>query len=191
MSDTLQGPQSSTNIKFYEELSKQMGNLYLTGDFADVTFCIKEAKIPAHRIILASRSTYFRALLLGGFAESNEKEIALEVPLEAFKYLLQYFYSAELSLEDLNEDTIMDILCLAHEYGLFELVTSVSKHLGKMLKLTNVWKTFDIAKLYKFETLIDDCWLFVDLHSKYIVEFGFESLSEVSDFLCCSSSDHL
>lgn len=157
---------------------------YLNEDFADITFCFETVKIPAHRIILATRSTFFRALLCGGFAESNLKEISLKVQVDSFKSLLLYIYSGELSLNVMTEDQILDILCLASEYCVFELVAYVSKHLRKMLQLENVWKILDIAQTHHFHTLIDACWDFVDLHAQVIIEFSFEYLSEVrSDFI--------
>ena len=38
-------------------------------DFADVFFVVGGAEIPAHRVVLAARSEYFRAMLTGRFLE--------------------------------------------------------------------------------------------------------------------------
>jgi hypothetical protein len=50
---------------FYEfsdvtSLLKQVETLYLTENYSDVTLIVESERFPAHRVILASRSTYFR-----------------------------------------------------------------------------------------------------------------------------------
>lgn len=70
-----------------------MAQLCMSDDYSDVTFIVEEHKIPAHRVILAARSEYFRALLYGGLSETTQHDIKLEIPLEAFKCLLGYIYS--------------------------------------------------------------------------------------------------
>lgn len=75
--------------------SDQMAQLCMSYDYSDVTFIVEEQKIPGHRVILAARSEYFRALLYGGLSESTQHVIKLEIPLEAFKCLLGYIYSGK------------------------------------------------------------------------------------------------
>lgn len=182
---------TSDKIELYSQLSNEMGKLCLSNDFADVTFYIETEKIPAHRAVLAARSSYFRALLFGGFAETSKREITLKVPVEAFKCLLKFIYGGELLLDEMTEAKIIDVLCVANEYGFFELVTCIAKYLGKMLRLDNFWKLFDIAQLHGFQTLIDDCWNFADLHATDFIASSFESFSEVSHFLRFSSGKHI
>lgn len=44
----------------------------------------------AHKLILAARSDYFRAMLFGGLSESTSNEIQLDsVPVNAFKIILK------------------------------------------------------------------------------------------------------
>lgn len=70
-----------------------MAQLCMSQDYSDVTFIVENQKLPGHRVILAARSEYFRALLYGGLSESTQKEINLNIPLDAFKALLRYIYS--------------------------------------------------------------------------------------------------
>merc|ERR1711893_490001 len=87
-------------------------------------------KIPAHKVVLAARSEYFRALLYGGMRESSQSEVKLvETPHVAFKHLLKYIYTGLLSLHSFKEDLILDILGLAHLYGFLELEHSISEYL--------------------------------------------------------------
>jgi BTB/POZ domain-containing protein 9 len=53
-------------IHLTAKFSEQMAQLCLNQDYADVVFIVENQKLPAHKVILASRSEYFRALLYGG-----------------------------------------------------------------------------------------------------------------------------
>lgn len=75
-----------------------MAQLCMSSDYSDVTFNVENHKLPAHRVILAARSEYFRALLYGGLSETTQTEIELQIPLEAFKALLRYIYSGQFFL---------------------------------------------------------------------------------------------
>lgn len=72
-----------------------MAQLCMSSDYSDVIFNVENQKLPAHRVILAARSEYFRALLYGGLAETTQTEIQLQIPLAAFKALLRYIYSGK------------------------------------------------------------------------------------------------
>lgn len=78
-----------------DQFSDQMAQLCLSTDYSDVTFIVQNRKLPAHRVILAARSEYFRALLYGGLSESHQTEIELDVPYEAFTALIKFIYSGK------------------------------------------------------------------------------------------------
>ena len=62
--------------------------------------------------------SHFRALLYGGMRESSQAEIELkDTPLNAFKHLLSYIYTGTMTLANLRDDLILEILGLAHQYG--------------------------------------------------------------------------
>ncbi|EYC07262.1 hypothetical protein Y032_0071g557 [Ancylostoma ceylanicum] len=70
-------------------LSDNIGSLFLNTDFSDVVFVVDGEKFPAHKVLLAARSEYFRAMLYGGLKESDEGEIVLEeTNVFAFRILL-------------------------------------------------------------------------------------------------------
>jgi len=60
---------------------------------------VEKQLFSAHKVILAARSDYFRALLFGGLKESSLTEIELkDTPLAAFKQLLRYIYTGQVSI---------------------------------------------------------------------------------------------
>lgn len=86
-------------------LSEDIGALYLSDDYSDVTLIVSGQRFNGHKVILAARSEYFRALLYGGLKESMQNEIELKEPtLPAFKGLLKYIYTGHMSLANQREE---------------------------------------------------------------------------------------
>lgn len=165
------------------EFSQQMGQLCMSAEYSDVTFVVENTRISAHKIILAARSSYFRALLYGGLAESSQQEIDLKVPLEAFKVLLGYIYTGCISLVKLREEQILDTLGLANQYGFETLEIAISTYLTNNLSLNNCCAILDAARLYSLETLSTVCMTFMDRNSTDLLNHKtFKTLSQ--DSLC-------
>lgn len=176
-------PKRTGEIELTQKFSEQLSQLLLNNDYSDVTFIVEEHKIPhrlpAHRVILAARSEYFRALLYGGLSESTQSEIQLKIPLEAFKILLRYIYSGNMSLAQMKTEHILDTLGLANQYGFTELEQAISGYLREALSLTNVCSILDAARLYCLESLTNVCHNFMDTNATDILSHeSFKNLSQ-------------
>uniref|UniRef100_A0A0A1X880 BTB/POZ domain-containing protein 9 n=1 Tax=Zeugodacus cucurbitae TaxID=28588 RepID=A0A0A1X880_ZEUCU len=175
----------SDDVKLTERFSEQMAQLCMNDDYSDVTFIVENQRLPAHRVILAARSEYFRALLFGGLCESRQSEIELQIPVEAFKALLKYIYSGHIPLAQMDEDNILDTLGLANQYGFSELEHAISQYLRQYLALNNVCAILDAARLYNLDKLTEVCLTFMDRNAALILEhesfsaLSMESLKEV------------
>uniref|UniRef100_A0A1B0AX67 BTB/POZ domain-containing protein 9 n=1 Tax=Glossina palpalis gambiensis TaxID=67801 RepID=A0A1B0AX67_9MUSC len=171
----------SDAVELTELFSAQMAQLCLNEDYSDVTFIVENQRLPAHRVMLAARSEYFRALLYGGLSESTQKDIHLKVPVEAFKALLRYIYSGHLFLSQMDEDNILDTLGLANQYGLTELELAISDYLVQYLALNNACAILDAARLYNLEKLTKVCLTFMDRNAADILQHEtFKNLSKES-----------
>lgn len=170
------------DIEHLNQLSDHLSSLCLSHEYSDVTFIVEGQKLYAHKVILAARSEYFRALLYGGLKESNQDEIVLrDAPLKAFKILLKYIYTGHMFLMTLKEDIILDTLGLAHQYGFQDLEASISDILKQILKLKNVCAILDTAHLYGLEKLVKVCHSFLDIHaSEILTHESFVTLSQSS-----------
>lgn len=142
-------------VEHVNHLSDQLGKLYLSDEFSDVLLVLGDNQtIPAHKVILAARSEYFRALLFGGMRESSQHEVKLvDTPFVAFKHLLKYIYTGNISLHSYKEDMILEVLSLAHLYGFLELETSISEYLKAVLCVKSVCLIYDTASLYQLSDL--------------------------------------
>ena len=87
---------------------------------ADVTIRVDNRQFQCHKLILASRSDYFQALLESGMMETHLDEITLEgIPSFLFQEILKYLYSG-LVPKDLK-DYAMDLFPHADQYLLEDL----------------------------------------------------------------------
>lgn len=177
-------PGSSKKMGISGTITTYNASLFLNTNFSDVTILVENESFPAHKIVLA-RFDYFRALFLGGLAESTQKEIRLEVGAVPFKNILRYIYHDYLSLESISTKTIIDILHLADMYNL-ELADIIVEHIKQMLTVENI---SNILELTRHERLIEACYIFADRNaSEFLRHASFQNLSEVSFKLLASFS---
>ncbi|XP_069811023.1 BTB/POZ domain-containing protein 9 [Dendropsophus ebraccatus] len=164
-------------------LSEHVGALINGEEYSDVTFIVDKMRFPAHRVILAARCQYFRALLYGGMRESRpEAEITLQdTSAEAFAMLMKYMYTGRASLRDEREEVLLDFLSLAHKYGFPELEDSTSEYLCTILKIQNVCMIYDVASLYSLSKLCATCCMFMDRNAQDVLSSeGFLTLSKTA-----------
>ncbi|XP_076667773.1 BTB (POZ) domain containing 9 isoform X1 [Andrena cerasifolii] len=158
------------DIEHINHLSEDIGALYLSDDCSDVTLIVGGQRFNGHKIILAARSQYFRALLFGGLKESTQSEIELkDANLAAFKGLLEYIYTGRMSLTDRREEVVLDILGLAHLYGFSELESAISDYLKEILDIKNVCPILDAALLYQLDFLTRVCHEYMDKHACQVI----------------------
>ena len=80
----------------------EFGSLLDDPTSVDVTFVVNNERIPAHRTILAARSTYFRTMFSSGMKEAQDGNdiIVQDTSPAAFRAMLLYLYTDELAFDD-------------------------------------------------------------------------------------------
>lgn len=122
-----------------------------------------------HKVILAARSEYFRAMLFGGLSESTKNEITMKVNAAAFKILLKYIYTGKINLRQMltpQMNLLLDTLGLANLYGYVELKDEISNFLKNSLRLDNVCNILDASRLYELDSLVNICYTFIDKNAE-------------------------
>ncbi|XP_043487969.1 BTB/POZ domain-containing protein 9 [Polistes fuscatus] len=182
---------SSGEVEHTNLLSEDIGALHLSNNYTDVTLIVSGQRFNGHKIILAARSQYFRALLFGGLKESTQEEIELKgASLAAFKKLFKYIYTGRMSLANLREEVIVDILSLAHQYGFLELESAISDYLKEILSVKNFCLIFDASRLYQLEFLTKVCYEYVNKNAAEIIHhdsFLQLSPSAINELISCDS----
>lgn len=122
-----------------------------------------------HKVILAARAEYFRAMLYGGLSESTKNEITLNVNKDAFKVILRYIYTGKINLRQMltpQMNLILDTLGLSNLFGYVELKEEISNFLKSSLRLDNVCNILDASRLYELQTLVNICYTFIDKNAE-------------------------
>lgn len=122
-----------------------------------------------HKVILAARAEYFRAMLYGGMSESTKSEITLNVNREAFKLILKYIYTGKINLRQMltpQMNLILDTLGLSNLFGYLELKEEISNFLKNSLRLDNVCNILDASRLYELDALVNICNTFIDKNAE-------------------------
>ncbi|XP_055326142.1 BTB/POZ domain-containing protein 9-like, partial [Sitodiplosis mosellana] len=148
------------------EILQLLSDICMNDEHADVTFVVENEKIPAHKTILSLRSSYFRSLFGGAFAESAQAEVELEVPVNAFKAILKYMYTGCLSLAALESHQIIEVYDLAEQYDFSASMKKIIlDYLTANLTLDNCGSILNAAHLYSIKDLQTACMKFMDSHS--------------------------
>lgn len=75
-----------------------------------------------------------------------------------------------MGLSMLREDTVLDMLGLAHQFNFQELETAISDYLRQVLALRNVCSVLDAARLYGLGALMDYCYNFLDKNATEVLQ---------------------
>ncbi len=88
--------------------------------------------------------------------------------------------TALLSWFCLQEELLLDVLGLAHQYGFQELEVAISDYLKSTLNIGNVCLIFDLASMYSLASLSQTCCEFMDRNAGDILHSdSFLTLSAV------------
>lgn len=118
---------------------KDMVSMLDNGTFSDVVFVLGDSRIKAHKCILASRCSFFASMFSVGMRESQESVISVQdITPFTFKCLLEFIYTDQINLVQLNQDQVIDVLIAANRYGLDRLKRLCEKTLVKNIDMDNV-----------------------------------------------------
>ncbi|CAE1248590.1 BTBD9 [Acanthosepion pharaonis] len=193
-------PAPSGQVDHVSSLSENLGDLIENSEYSDITILVEGVPFKCHKVILAARSEYFRALLYGGMLESQPgtKEIELQnTSAKAFDALQRYMYTGRMNLVEAKEENLLNILGLAHQYGFVELESAISDYLKATLNIRNVCLIYDLANMYNLTSLCQVCKEFIDrnamdiLHSESFYSLSQSSVKELlsRDSFCAQEID--
>ncbi|KAK8067698.1 hypothetical protein PG996_006810 [Apiospora saccharicola] len=94
-------------------------SLFKKDQFYDATLVVNGEKWPVHKIILCTRSEYFRKAFTGSFVEANTSEIIIDChPTLAVDGVLHYLYSGFVAIDSFTTlDSAIDLFVAADYFG--------------------------------------------------------------------------
>ena len=114
----MDNPDHKCEVEQLYKVFTEMHRLQQNNTFCDISVEVDGSTFHAHKIVLASSSDFFAAMLKSDFKESHESKATISGTPEAFQILLDFAYSGKLSF---SLETVMDVMEMAH-YLQFEAV---------------------------------------------------------------------
>ncbi|KAK9756671.1 hypothetical protein RND81_01G113800 [Saponaria officinalis] len=127
----------------------RLKQFYLAGDYSDVEIRVGDYSfvVCSHKIIIGLWSVPFMKMFTNGMSESISSKVHLrEVSAEAFKTMLDYMYSGELSMEELkeNQSLLLHVLLLADRFDIRLLQQECCKILLEFLSEDSVCQVLQV-----------------------------------------------
>lgn len=148
---------------------------YKSGKYCDVTLKIGETqKLRAHRVILASFSPYFEALLGDNWEEGKKDEIeVLGLDEDAVSVLIEFAYSGHV---DISKDNVQTLLEAANYLGVEFVKKSCEEFLRNAMDDRTCLGIWQLADLFSLKELNE--------HAKQHALRHFTGVCEKEEFLC-------
>jgi speckle-type POZ protein len=169
-------------------LSQHLRDLLEKGEGADVVFEVAGEKIAAHRWLLASRSSVFRAELFGPMKEGEGGTADVirvdDMEAEVFRGLLHFTYTDSLPVtesKDEDEDVVCQhMLVAADRYDLERLKLLCEKKLCKYIDVRTVGIILALAEQHHCEGLKKACFYFLSSPSNLTAAAATEGFQHLS-----------
>ncbi|XP_033735166.1 BTB/POZ domain-containing protein 6-like [Pecten maximus] len=151
----------------------------------DISFKLGKAGsdvVPAHKFVLASRSSVFRAMLYGPLAEKSCTVDIPDVESGIFKCFLRYVYTDNCAI---TSDNVTALMYTAHKYNVRRLVKECGQFMMDNMSTANVCTIMENANLFDNRELRQKCLEFIQnqcteiVESKLLTSLGPDCLGEV------------
>nr|XP_015914419.2 uncharacterized protein LOC107444719 [Parasteatoda tepidariorum] len=153
-------------------LQQHLRNMLDEKHYADVKLRAGDEVIFAHKCLLASRSPVFKAMLDQEMPESKTNTIDIrDVEAKILKYFLEYIYTG--TVNDLNDETALNLLVVADKYQVSPLTEKCSTFLKSVFSFDNILDILLVADMVNQEQL-------KVFSLEYIVENSTQVLSTVN-----------
>lgn len=172
--------QQYDNAELPRTLLDSLNEMRYKGEHCDVFLRVEGKIFPAHRLVLAASSSYFRAMFSrsSSFSEAVNSEVCLKgVDNRAVGQVLDYFYTGRLQFTHSN---LENVLVLANLWDVPFLLCAIEDYLRRELLVSNCLSIqFLVNKHQSFSSSFHD---FVD---KFILN-NFWDISHQQEFLLLS-----
>ncbi|XP_071963391.1 kelch-like protein 24 isoform X2 [Antedon mediterranea] len=106
-----------------------------SGLMCDVILCVDGQDFPCHRALLASFSTYFRAMFSGELAESRQERVSLNgIESSILSLLVDFAYTSEIMITKTN---VQSLLSAANLLGVLAVRDACCRFMQRHMDATN------------------------------------------------------
>lgn len=143
-----------------------MKQLYLDREESgDIVFIVETERIRAHKCILVTSSSKYRAQFYGPNKNDDDVDV-MNITASSFKEFLKYFYGEDLTLSAENIEEITD---LAKQSLVDNLLRDCENFLMQIVELHNVCWCYRLAILYDIKQLRHHCEELISENTTYVM----------------------
>ena len=181
--------QSFVSSAHSTALMQELGKIKKAGLLCDVTLCIADLRLPAHKLVLSASSPFFAAMFSSRMKESESGCVKLRnVEPSAVKDLVDFAYSSHISF---SLASVMHLIAAADMLQFAEIKQACCNFLQNHVTPTNCLELLRLSDAHSCSQLHQAALLCRNVH--------FEAVSRQQSFLelplgqleRCLSSDHL
>lgn len=165
-----EGAPSSPRSSLVEAFNTLVGS----DVYADVVFIVDGQTVPAHRALLAARSSYFRQL----FNDAKSEKISIDgVRHPIFLAVLKYLYTARI---DVDPRLALEMVVAADRFGLSDMKAHCFGKIEQNFDAANVCEILALADSHGAESLKTAALRFIHDHYQAVTKSpAFKSLNKM------------
>lgn len=151
----------------------QFKPLFNNQKFSDICFIARDEstgewkKIYAHKLILKTRSEYFRTMLKSGMVEASNYEVKIEsIPYDILLYLLEYLYTGVLKIT--FEKSLL-ILSAANQFQMQDVKQIIAQYFSEIIDPSIACLLYEESFYQNSVELKDLCLTFIEKNPERVV----------------------
>jgi Leucine-rich repeat (LRR) protein len=153
--ETKMGLEHKTRLPPHLTFEAHFRPFFQRSVLSDVNFVVEGQRIPAHKILLCARSSFFSNMFNSNMHESSSGDILLpDTSLSVLHSILAFCYRDEVVV---TPDSIVDSLIASRLYSLPKLADSIEKIIAYSLDQDNIPSIYELAVHHRWTHLISAC----------------------------------
>ncbi|XP_078544372.1 kelch repeat and BTB domain-containing protein 2 [Lissotriton helveticus] len=165
------------NTEYAVSLLEQLKLFYEQQLLTDIVLIVEGTEFPCHKMVLATCSSYFRAMFMSGLSESKQTHVHLRnVDSSSLQIIITYAYTGNLAIKESTVEQLYETACFLQ---VDDVLHRCREYLIKKINAENCVRLLSFADLFSCEELKQS--------AKRMVEHKFTAVCHQEAFMQLSS----
>ncbi|PIO38565.1 Kelch repeat and BTB domain-containing protein 2 [Aquarana catesbeiana] len=139
------------NTEYAVSLLEQLKLFYEQQLLTDIVLIVEGTEFPCHKMVLATCSSYFRAMFMSGLSESKQTHVHLRnVDAASLQIIITYAYTGNLAINESTVEQLYETACFLQVEDVLQLCR---EYLIKKINAKNCVRLMSFADLFSCEEL--------------------------------------
>ncbi|KAJ3611857.1 hypothetical protein NHX12_021870 [Muraenolepis orangiensis] len=145
------GERRPVNADYAVSLLEQLKFFYEQKLLTDVVLLVEDSEFPCHKMVLATCSSYFRAMFMSGLSESKQTHVHLRnVDPITLQVIITYAYTGNLAINDSTVEPLYETACFLQ---VEDVLLQCRDYLVKKINAENCVRMLSIGDLFSCSEL--------------------------------------